>query len=651
MEKQGSMLNNHWLCWHLADSSVLFTGFSPLPAVPNNPPVSGAGTRLMWYPDKAAFRSGRVEGAYANYWNKDSIGVYSFAYGLDTKAMGLGAIAGGNLSSATGFYAIGLGYNTRADGFASVALGQNTRTSGGSTFAIGEGTHAYGNASMACGESTTARGENAVSFGLSTIARSYLSFVVGRYNDTTNIIETSGWITKDPLFVIGIGSANNARKNAMTVLKNGRTGINTAMPLAKLHVADSSVIFTGFYPLPGTPANPPATGQGTRMMWYPDKGAFRAGTVQNTHWDKDSIGNYSVAFGFNTIAKGTNAIATGVANTASGNSSATCGIFNKAIGDYAIATGNTSTATGISSMSLGELTMAIGTNAVAMHFRTIAKAYACLAIGRYNDTMDISSTTSWVATDPVFIIGNGSASNSRSNAMTVLKNGNVGIGISSPAYPLHVVHNINSGGGFDNGLVIEANSASTGEAAVVFKNHGANGSGTNGWIAGLNESRNFSLAYGNSFTGVTTKMFLDSLGNMGIGVTNPGYLLEVNGTAGKPGGGSWTNSSDARLKKDIHPYTDGLQSILQINPITYHYNALSGYDQSPEYVGVIAQELKEVAPYMVSVSKKETEDGTHDYLQVDNSAMTYMLINAIKEQQQMIETLTKRIEELEKEHN
>jgi len=33
---------------------------------------------------------------------------------------------------------------------------------------------------------------------------------------------------------------------------------------------------------------------------------------------------------------------------------------------------------------------------------------------------------------------------------------------------------------------------------------------------------------------------------------------------------------------------------------------------------------------------------------VDNSAMTYILINAVKEQQKMIDSLQKRIDELEK---
>lgn len=78
----------------------------------------------------------------------------------------------------------------------------------------------------------------------------------------------------------------------------GKVGVNTSTPAAMFHVKDSSVLFTGVSPLPGSPGAPPASGPGTRMMWYPDKAAFRVGTVNGTHWNKDSIGLYSFASGF-----------------------------------------------------------------------------------------------------------------------------------------------------------------------------------------------------------------------------------------------------------------------------------------------------------------------------------------------------------------
>ncbi len=137
-------------------------------------------------------------------------------------------------------------------------------------------------------------------------------------------------------------------------------------------------------------------------------------------------------------------------------------------------------------------------------------------------------------------------------------------------------------------------------------------------------------------------------GNVMIGIGTPTHDLDVNGTAGKTGGGNWASFSDARLKENISPYTNGLIELLKIKPVWYNYNKISGYDLTKKYVGVLAQELKEVSPYMVTESTgKKAPDGS-GYLSVDNSAMTYMLINAIKEQQQIIEDLKKRIEILEK---
>ena len=107
----------------------------------------------------------------------------------------------------------------------------------------------------------------------------------------------------------------------------GRVGINTMNPAAMLHVMDSSVVFTGLNTLP-TPGAPPVSGTGTRMMWYADKAAFRAGNVTGGRWDKDSIGTYSVAFGHNTKALGNNSFAAGTQCKALGMTSIAMGVHS-----------------------------------------------------------------------------------------------------------------------------------------------------------------------------------------------------------------------------------------------------------------------------------------------------------------------------------
>jgi hypothetical protein len=128
--------------------------------------------------------------------------------------------------------------------------------------------------------------------------------------------------------------------------------------------------------------------------------------------------------------------------------------------------------------------------------------------------------------------------------------------------------------------------------------------------------------------------------------------LEVAGQGYKPGGGDWASISDRRLKRDITPYKDGLEQIMSLNPVEYKYNDITDYDTTISYVGLVAQDLLDVAPYMVSldrwnfteVENKNGEivetiwDGT-EYYSINTSALDYMQINAIKEQQAVIQSL------------
>src|SRR5687768_7795145 len=69
--------------------------------------------------------------------------------------------------------------------------------------------------------------------------------------------------------------------------QTGRVGINTSMPKAGLHVADSSVVFT-VPPVVNLTTLPPIEGTGARMMWFSDRFAFRAGYVVADRWNRDS---------------------------------------------------------------------------------------------------------------------------------------------------------------------------------------------------------------------------------------------------------------------------------------------------------------------------------------------------------------------------
>ncbi|MBB4638652.1 tail fiber domain-containing protein [Longimicrobium terrae] len=102
---------------------------------------------------------------------------------------------------------------------------------------------------------------------------------------------------------------------------------------------DGGAVFGGVYNGGNSGSNIAAEGSGTRMLWYPQKAAFRAGYVNGTQWDDANIGNYSVAIGQNVRASGDNAVAMGVRSTAANGSSFAVGEDNTATGYASVALG------------------------------------------------------------------------------------------------------------------------------------------------------------------------------------------------------------------------------------------------------------------------------------------------------------------------
>ena len=186
-------------------------------------------------------------------------------------------------------------------------------------------------------------------------------------------------------------------------------------------------------------------------MWYPKKAAFRAGYVHSDEWNDVNIGEYSVAIGFETkasgiescVALGQQAVATQQssvaigrgANSAAANASA-IGFSTLANGQNSTAIGNDVTSNGNGSMAMGYQSESNGSSSISIGTHTSSDAYRSMAVGSWN--IGGGNPTSWVDSDPLFEIGNGHISTSKGNAMTVLKNGNVGIGTSTPGGTLDV---------------------------------------------------------------------------------------------------------------------------------------------------------------------------------------------------------------------
>lgn len=98
-----------------------------------------------------------------------------------------------------------------------------------------------------------------------------------------------------------------------------------------------------------------AQGSGERMMWFPFKAAFRAGSVNagGTTWDDVNTGFYSWAGGVSTTASGLGSFAMGNATMASGQSSFAMGAATTASGLASFAIGSSTTASGTFTTALG----------------------------------------------------------------------------------------------------------------------------------------------------------------------------------------------------------------------------------------------------------------------------------------------------------
>jgi hypothetical protein len=95
--------------------------------------TAGAGTRMMWYPRKAAFRAGAINGTQ---WNDAFIGNYSAAFGNSTRATGANSNAFGLNSIATGTNSTAFGANSKASAGQATAFGNGVTASGDSSTAL-----------------------------------------------------------------------------------------------------------------------------------------------------------------------------------------------------------------------------------------------------------------------------------------------------------------------------------------------------------------------------------------------------------------------------------------------------------------------------------------------------------------------------------
>lgn len=172
---------------------------------------------------------------YGNTKNKNGDIVEDCFYTLGSRnsgtTIGTFSVAAGSVVEASGYASFAEGFQTKATGLNSHAEGSDTKASGNYSHAEGAGTTAAGLDSHAEGASTTASGDISHAEGYHTIASGYVSHAGGYYTKASgnyqtvvgeyNIEDT----TSKYVFIVGNGTADNARENALGVTHTGHIDV------------------------------------------------------------------------------------------------------------------------------------------------------------------------------------------------------------------------------------------------------------------------------------------------------------------------------------------------------------------------------------------------------------------------------------------
>jgi hypothetical protein len=332
------------------------------------------------------------------------------------------------------------------------------------------------------------------------------------------------------------------------VLTNGNVGIGNGAPAEKLDVA-GNIKFSGNLSGTGTTGNLtfangfvtsgtlgsgsiPASGLGTRMMFYPGKAAFRAGSAQGSEWDDVNVGNFSTAFGNGTRADGAWSTAMGFGTRAGGQFSTAMGNSTNATAEGSTATGGFNTASGSYSTALGRSTTAGGNYSTAMGFQSSATAPNSIAMGNNAFASGVTS---------------------------------VAMGYFSDATGL-------------NSIAIGTETTASGDYSTAM--------GYYSWA-----SQAGSFVYGDSST---TNLVISSAPNSWTVRAAGGYRFFTNfglttGVSLSSGGGSWTSVSDRNVKDNIYPVSprEILKRVLRLPISNWNYKGQPGY----RHIGPMAQDF------------------------------------------------------------
>ena len=170
----------------------------------------------------------------------------------------------------------------------------------------------------------------------------------------------------------------------------------------------------------------------------------------------------------------------------------------------------------------------MNTTGVAIQYTGNTGNYLMISPGAANTTISLKADARTGAYPPMDFW------TSNTSRMTILADGNVGVGTSGPANKLHVydtaVETVARFRGVGDTTIIIGNTDTSGEQYITYLNQTTGG---NSWMVGMDDGEDFRFAYGTTgeITDGNTKVKIGQDGNVGIGTISPTQKLQVSGNA------------------------------------------------------------------------------------------------------------------------